>query len=355
MTRVVIDNLVKQFGAFRAIDGVSLAIEPGELVVLLGPSGCGKTTTLRCVAGLEDVSGGEIRMGDEIVSSARGSLPPEKRAIGMVFQSYAVWPHMTVFENVAFGLRLRKLERATITDRVERVLDLVGLRGFSDRDISKLSGGQQQRVALARAIVLEPRVLLFDEPLSNLDAKLREHMRFEIRELQKRLGITSLYVTHDQQEAMVIADRIVLMDQGRIDQIGGPQDIYRRPVSRFGAEFVGLANVVSVTVVEQGRVRTEDGLVLNCSTEGFKAGTQCDLLMRPEDIAVSTTPFQGDNVVEAEVSRVYFLGNLADLYVKVGRGEWRLQLSPPRTWPQGERVWLRVAPDDIRLFARKAG
>jgi ABC-type Fe3+/spermidine/putrescine transport system ATPase subunit len=354
MTRVVIDKLVKQFGAFRAIDGVSLAIEPGELVVLLGPSGCGKTTTLRCVAGLEDVSGGEIRMGDELVSSAGGSLPPEKRAIGMVFQSYAVWPHMTVFENVAFGLRLKKLDRSVIAERVERVLDLVGLGGYAERDISKLSGGQQQRVALARAIVLEPRVLLFDEPLSNLDAKLREHMRFEIRELQKRLGITSLYVTHDQQEAMVIADRIVLMDHGRIDQIGGPQDIYRRPVSRFGAEFVGLANVVSVTVESAGRVRTSDGLVLSCSTDGFDVGAAADLLMRPEDVEVSAQPLPGDNVVQAEVSRVYFLGNLADLYVKVGQGEWRLQLSPPRMWPQGERVWLRVSPDDIRLFTPKA-
>jgi ABC-type Fe3+/spermidine/putrescine transport system ATPase subunit len=355
MTRVVIDRLVKQFGSFRAIDGISLTIEPGELVVLLGPSGCGKTTTLRCVAGLEDVSGGEIRMGDDVVSSASGSLPPEKRAIGMVFQSYAVWPHMTVHENVAFGLRLKKLERREIEDRVTRVLDLVGLGGFGERDISKLSGGQQQRVALARAIVLEPRVLLFDEPLSNLDAKLREHMRFEIRELQQRLGITSLYVTHDQQEAMVIADRIVLMDHGRIDQIGGPQDIYRRPASRFGAEFVGLANVVAATVAAAGEVLTADGLRLSCSTEGFGAGDPVDLLMRPEDVAVSAQPLAGSNVVEAQVGRSYFLGNLADLYVKVGASEWRLQLSPPRLWPRGERVWLRVAPEDIRLFARKAG
>jgi ABC-type Fe3+/spermidine/putrescine transport system ATPase subunit len=250
-------------------------------------------------------------------------------------------------------LRLKKLERREIDERVERVLELVGLRGFAERDISKLSGGQQQRVALARAIVLEPRVLLFDEPLSNLDAKLREHMRFEIRELQKRLGITSLYVTHDQQEAMVIADRIVLMDHGRIDQIGGPQDIYRRPASRFGAEFVGLANVVAVTVLEEGRVRTEDGLVLHCATDGFSAGASVDLLMRPEDIQVSAEPLHGANVVEAEVARVYFLGNLADLYVKVGQTEWRLQLSPPRMWPQGARVRLRVAPEDIRLFPRK--
>ncbi len=354
MTRVVISNLVKQFGSFRAIDGVSLTIEPGELVVLLGPSGCGKTTTLRCVAGLEDVSGGEIRMGEDVVSSASVALPPEKRAIGMVFQSYAVWPHMSVFENVAFGLRLKGLGRQEITERVERVLALVGLKGFGARDISKLSGGQQQRVALARAIVLEPRVLLFDEPLSNLDAKLREHMRFEIRELQKRLGITSLYVTHDQQEAMVIADRIVLMDSGRIDQIGGPQDIYRRPASRFGAEFVGLANVVTATVGADGRAHCSPTLELACHTEGFRAGDEVDLLMRPEDIEVSDQPISGVNVVESTVARSYFLGNLADLYVNVDNAQWRLQLSPPRLWPEGQKMWLRVRPEDIRLFPRKA-
>ena len=354
MTRVVIDRLVKQFGSFRAIDDISLTIEPGELVVLLGPSGCGKTTTLRCVAGLEDVGSGEIRLGDEVVSSTSGSLPPERRAIGMVFQSYAVWPHMSVFENVAFGLRLKKTARSELQDRVHRVLDLVGLKGFGDRDISKLSGGQQQRVALARAIVLEPKVLLFDEPLSNLDAKLREHMRFEIRELQQRLGITSLYVTHDQQEAMVIADRIVLMDGGKIDQIGGPQDIYRTPASRFGAEFVGLANVVAATVTAPGTVQTEDGHLLECATTNFEVGSAVDLLFRPEEVGVFAERPSGQNVIEARVERVYFLGNLADLYVRVGQSDWRLQLSPPHLWPRGEMVWLRLAPQDIRLFPRKA-
>jgi len=353
MTRVSIEGLVKKYGAFSAVDNIDVVIEPGELVVLLGPSGCGKTTTLRCVAGLEDVSEGRIRMGDEVVSSPGKSAPPESRAIGMVFQSYAVWPHMSVFENVAFGLRLKRLGRHEIESRVNHVLELVGLKGFGGRDISKLSGGQQQRVALARAIVVEPRVLLFDEPLSNLDAKLREHMRFEIRELQKRLGITSIYVTHDQQEAMIIADRIVLMSQGRIDQIGLPEELYRRPATRFGAEFVGLANVLPATVAGEGRVRLNGSVELACATVGVRAGEPVDVMVRPENVVVSDSPIGSDNVVQATVRHAYFVGNLSDLYLEVGGCELRVQLSPPRMWPLGQSVWVRIARDDMRVFPRK--
>ena len=219
-------------------------------MTLLGPSGCGKTTTLRAVAGLETPSGGSIRLNGETVYSARErrNVPAEKRGVSMVFQSYAIWPHMTVFDNVAYGLRVRKLPQAEVRQNVERVLDLVQMQSFADRPASKLSGGQQQRVAVARAIAFSPSVLLFDEPLSNLDAKLRAEMRVELRELQRRLDITSLYVTHDQEEALAISDRVIVMNGGKIEQIGTPEDIYNRPRSRFVADFVGSANLIEGNV-----------------------------------------------------------------------------------------------------------
>ena len=228
----------------------SLSVGRGEFVTLLGPSGCGKTTTLRCVAGLERPDAGEIRIGDEVVASAgRGIyLYPEHRNIGMVFQSYAVWPHMTVFENVAYGLRVRRIAAAEIRERTTRALELVGLDHLAERYATKLSGGQRQRVALARAIVYEPRVVLFDEPLSNLDAKLREQMRIELVRLQQEVGITSIYVTHDQAEALVMSDRVVVMDKGVIQQIDDPQTIYARPANTFVANFIGVANLMEGVV-----------------------------------------------------------------------------------------------------------
>ncbi len=359
MSGVHIRNLVKRYGAVTAVDGISLDIAEGEFIVLLGPSGCGKTTTLRCVAGLEDVSGGEIIMGDRVVSSPGLSLPPEKREIGMVFQSYAIWPHMTVAENIAFGLKLKKLARSDIAGRVERALALVGLEKYGDRGASQLSGGQQQRVALARAIVLEPGVLLFDEPLSNLDAKLREKMRFEVRQLQKRLGITSIYVTHDQQEAMVIADRVVLMNEGRIDQIGNPIEIYERPASRFGAEFIGLANIVEAKVVRNGtstRVRLQGGVELESNQTGYALDQHVDVMCRPENLRVSPQPIEGSNVFPAKIQSTYFLGNIADVYVAAGPLQLRGQLSPPEMWAEGKDVWVQVPPDRVVLLApQRAG
>ncbi|HEX3862059.1 MAG TPA: ABC transporter ATP-binding protein [Stellaceae bacterium] len=244
--RIEVRDLVVRYGDATAVDGVSFTVARGEHVTLLGPSGCGKTTTLRAIAGLETPSGGSIRIGGQAVYSAaeRRNVPAEKRGISMVFQSYAVWPHMTVFDNVAYGLKVRKLPRAEITAQVERALDLVQMRNFADRSASLLSGGQQQRVALARAVAFSPSVLLFDEPLSNLDAKLRAEMRVELRDLQRRLNITSVYVTHDQEEALAISDRVIVMHVGGIEQIGTPEDIYHRPKTRFVADFVGSANLI---------------------------------------------------------------------------------------------------------------
>ena len=353
MTSVVVRNLVKRYGDVTAVSSIDLDIAEGEFIVLLGPSGCGKTTTLRCIAGLEEISDGEIRMGDRVVSSKSTSVPPEKRAIGMVFQSYAIWPHMTVAENVAFGLGLKGLPKAEVTERVQTALGLVGLSQYGARGASQLSGGQQQRVALARAIVLEPGVLLFDEPLSNLDAKLREKMRFELRELQTRLGTTSIYVTHDQQEAMVIADRVVLMNEGRIDQIGPPTTLYARPVSRFGAEFIGLANIFRgeiVGIAEGTQIRVAEGVVLQSLDTGFAIGQSVDAVCRPENLVVSLERLPGPNSFHATITQTYFLGNIADVTMQAVGLELRCQLSPPRPWGVGKRVWVHMPPDCVVLL-----
>lgn len=247
MTRIEISGLAKRFGATPIVDGLDLTVEEGEFLTLLGPSGCGKTTTLRCIAGLEHPDRGSIRIGDTVVAdiAAGRYLPPERRRLGMMFQNYALWPHMSVGGNVAYPLERRKVAKAEIVTRVRDALRLVDLGGFEDRPISALSGGQQQRVALARTIVGEPKVLLFDEPLSNLDATLRESMRAELRSLHDRLGTTCIYVTHDQIEAMTLSDRVIVMNSGRIEQLGAPADIYERPATAFVARFLGVENLLT--------------------------------------------------------------------------------------------------------------
>ena len=353
MPGVSIRNLVKRYGATTAVGGISLEVAEGEFVVLLGPSGCGKTTTLRSIAGLEDVSEGEIRIGGELVSARDFSLPAEQREIGMVFQSYAIWPHMTVHDNVAFGLSVRHFPRTETDSRVRKALEMVGLGGLGDRGASQLSGGQQQRVALARAIVFEPRILLFDEPLSNLDAKLRERMRFELRQLQRRLGITAVYVTHDQQEAMVIADRIVLMNGGRIEQIGTPAEIYNRPATRFGAEFIGLANLHAGTVVSTGRrtaVRLSHDLHIESADSGFVAGDGVDAVCRLENVRISAEPIEGENVFPATIRESHFLGNMSDIYASAGDLVFRGQVSPPAAWSTGQTIWLQVPAHAVILL-----
>lgn len=353
MSGISLQSVHKYYGAFHAVKGIDLEIEDGEFVVLLGPSGCGKTTTLRCVAGLEGVSQGRIDLGMKTVSTAELSIPPEKRDIGMVFQSYAIWPHMTVAENVAFGLRLKKLPGQDIARRVNTALRRVGLEHLAERGASQLSGGQQQRVALARAIVLEPKVLLFDEPLSNLDAKLRERMRFELRQLLQGLGITSLYVTHDQQEAMVVADRIVLMNEGRIEQIGSPHDIYYRPSTLFGAEFVGLANRLRGRLVASGshsRARLANGEEIAAGSTSLPVGAEVELIVRPELVELSTNNPGGEHVFRGKVETSYFLGNIADLYFSVLGQQMRGQLSPPNRWESGQDIWVRIDPAHVLVF-----
>lgn len=348
MGKLSIRQLYKSYGAFTAVDHIDLDIEDGEMLVLLGPSGCGKTTTLRCVAGLEEVTDGTISIGDKLVSSKTVAIPPEKREIGMVFQSYAIWPHMTVAENIAFGPKIKRAPSAEIASRVKDAMDIVGLTDFADRPASKLSGGQQQRVALARAMALRPRVLLFDEPLSNLDAKLREKMRFEIRQIQQRLGITAIYVTHDQQEAMVIADRVVLMRGGKIEQIAPPRELYSRPVSRFAAQFIGLMNLFDAQA-QGDEVRLADGVVLKVPGSAGRRGA-VEAIIRPEDVRISGQPIEGANVFRAEVTEHYYLGNLSDLTVRVGGVEVRAQLSPPKDHPVGSQVWVQLPPEALVIL-----
>ncbi|MFQ6078604.1 MAG: ABC transporter ATP-binding protein, partial [Thermodesulfobacteriota bacterium] len=267
MPEVKVEKLIKRFGEVTAVAGIDATIPEGKIVTLLGPSGCGKTTTLRCVAGFENADEGMIWIGDQIIFDSREkiNLSPQKRDMGMVFQSYAVWPHMTVYENIAFPLRIRKMSRREVGQRVERAMTMVGIEELKDRLPSAVSGGQQQRVAFARAIVYDPAVLLLDEPLSNLDAKLREHMRFEILDLQRKLGITTIYVTHDQEEAMVLSDEVLVMDQGHAVQRGDPEDIYFNPRNEFVADFIGKINFLAGAVSTQD----EEISIVDIQEEGF--------------------------------------------------------------------------------------
>ncbi len=349
MSHVVLERLEKSYGGVTAVGGIDLSIGEGEFLVLLGPSGCGKTTTLRCIAGLEEITGGRILIDGKPVSTATMTTPPEQRQMGMVFQSYAVWPHMTVFENIAFGLKLQKLSKAEISARVGRALGLVGLGALAGRAIHQMSGGQQQRVALARAVALEPRVLLFDEPLSNLDAQLREYMRFELRQLQQRLGITAVYVTHDQQEAMVVADRVALMNKGRIEQVGTPKQIYRHPASLFAATFIGLANSIAATVVGDGVIALADGVQFHTEQRGFSIGQVVRMIVRPEHVRLATEATL--NAYPVVVRDSAFLGNITDVTVMLGATALRAQPSPAFDFEPGAPTTLSIAPDAITLIA----
>jgi len=318
MVSVSIRDLRKSYGDATILPGLDLDIADGEFVTLLGPSGCGKTTTLRCVAGLERPSAGEIRLGDRIVSGRARFVPPNKRGLGMVFQSYALWPHMSVFGNVVYPLRTAGAPHAERPARVREALERVGLAHLASRSVGTLSGGQQQRVALARAIVGHPELILFDEPLSNLDAKLRAGMRTELQLLHRRLGTTSLYVTHDQTEAMTLSDRVVVMDRGRIQQVGTPEAVYSRPANPFVADFVGFENIVTVTVVDasgdRGAVRLPDGSVIQGRMmEPVAAGDVARAAFRANAVQIEQRPDARSRVLTAT-----FLGDQREFLIDVG-------------------------------------
>jgi iron(III) transport system ATP-binding protein len=353
---LLLEDVVKVFagrggsGEVVAVDHVDIEIEEGELVTLLGPSGCGKTTTLRLIAGFEFPTEGIIRLDGQVINDE----PPHKRNMSMVFQSYAVFPHLSVFENIAYGLNVQRLSKTDVRRRVAQVLELVELTGLENRAPNQLSGGQQQRVALARALVMEPKVLLMDEPLSNLDAKLREQMRTEIRRIQKRLGITSVYVTHDQVEAMTLSDRIVVMNLGRIEQVGSPTEIYRRPQTRFVADFIGRANFVDGVVRghQDSRLVLEalgTTLTVPAPKAAFSTGAGATLVVRPEMVEIDSPQSQVTGIVQ----RATYLGNVVEYDVEVeGHLLALVEYDPRHTTihAEGQAVRLRFLEDCLYVL-----
>ena len=348
--KLSLSGLGKSFGPVPAVVDVDLSLRPGEFVSLLGPSGCGKTTTLRMIAGFIKPTAGSIAMNGAEMSSPTNVVPPEKRGMSMIFQSYAIWPNMTVGENVAFGLKLRKLGNAEIAERVNRILDTVQLRHLKDRYPAELSGGQQQRVALARAIVIEPEVLLLDEPLSNLDANLREEMRSEIRRLHDAFKITTVYVTHDQSEAMVTSDRIVVMNHGRIDQVDDPVSLYNRPRTRFVAGFIGRTNFLDGQV--DGDRIVFPGFTVPLSSAPDAAGLhgEASFSVRPQTIDIAAS--QSDRPgwwVEGTVTERAYLGEYWEYVVRPAGGDLRLRVTTPPTtiYDTDQAVWVRIDPARI--------
>lgn len=354
---VILKNISKIFkghdneGLFKAVDDISVTINPGEFVTLLGPSGCGKTTTLRMIAGFETPTTGEILLGNESINN----LPPNKRDTAMVFQSYALFPHYTIYENIAYGLRIHKMDQALINEKVTHIINLVGLEGLESRSPGQLSGGQQQRVALARALVMEPGVLLFDEPLSNLDAKLRIYMRNEIKKIQKKLGLTSIYVTHDQSEAMSLSDRVIVMNKGKIEQVGSPEEIYQQPSTEFIAEFIGTANFADGKVVDvkEGEYAIVEmlGNVVKVPLRGdakFKGGDRVKVVIRPESITVGDT-----GKYEGTITLSTFMGNVQEYNVYVGENNIFVEVSNPsgkRIYSESDKVKLDIQEESLHLI-----
>jgi iron(III) transport system ATP-binding protein len=346
---VSLRGLCKSFGGQVALDSVSLEIEDGQLVCLLGPSGCGKTTALRLIAGFIEPTAGEIAFGDRVVSSPRRTLPPERRNVSMVFQSYALWPHMTVAENVAYGLGVRRMDRASIEKKVSAILATTRLAPLASRYPAELSGGQQQRVSLARALIVEPDTLLLDEPLSNLDANLREEMRFEVRRLHDAYRTTSVYVTHDQGEAMTTADRIAVMNAGRIEQFGSPEEVYDRPRSEFVARFLGGSNIIRGKALDRSCI-SFGGAAIECPGASLSPGVEAAIAIRQHDIVISNggRPPAG-NAVKATVVRNVFLGAARDYLLEAeGGAQLRVTAAASPAFAPGATVWLVLPPERCR-------
>jgi iron(III) transport system ATP-binding protein len=350
---VELRGLTKRFEPLTVVDDVSLRIDHGQLVCLLGPSGCGKTTTLRLMAGFLEPTDGEIYVGERLVSSKARTLPPEQRKMSMIFQSYALWPHMTVTENIVYGLRLRKVDRDTIAKKLKAILGTTKLEALAERYPGELSGGQQQRVALARALIVEPETLLLDEPLSNLDANLREEMRFEIRRLHDEYRYTTVYVTHDQSEAMTTADLIAVMNGGKIDQLGTPEEIYARPQSEFVARFIGASNVLKGTALDDNHIAFA-GANLRVAGVRLTAGRDAAVAVRQHDIQLSTkAPEAADNAVMAVVTRQVFLGANRDYMVETSDGTTlRIITATDQAIARGTDVWLYFPPERCRALGR---
>ncbi|MHB8271191.1 ABC transporter ATP-binding protein [Bradyrhizobium sp.] len=349
MSRLKLSGVSKRYGDFFAVDCIDLELQSGEFVSLLGPSGCGKTTTLRMIAGFVDPTAGIIEMDGQVLSSPAGSLPPDRRQMSMIFQSYAIWPNMTVQQNVAFGLELRRMPNAEVKRRVGEMLEVVHMNHLADRYPAELSGGQQQRVALARAIVIRPSVLLLDEPLSNLDATLREEMRFEIRRLHDEFRVTTVYVTHDQAEAMVTSDRIAVMNHGRIEQIDHPRALYNKPTTRFVAGFIGRTNFIEGT--SNGHEISFDGFALPRSAFERDVPSEGKVMfsVRPHSMGLSDLPStarDGCTSIGVIVVERAFLGEHWDYIVKPRNGALTLKVttSPMDDFPIGAAVWLEFEP-----------
>ncbi|NLW48591.1 MAG: ABC transporter ATP-binding protein [Firmicutes bacterium] len=341
---ISLQNISKDYNGTEAIRNVNLNIKKNEFLTMLGPSGCGKTTTLRIIGGFEYPSSGKILFeGTDIIS-----LPPYKRRVNTVFQKYALFPHMNVFENIAFGLKIKKVEPAIIKQKIDRILDLVRLTGYEKRSVNSLSGGQQQRVAIARALVNEPEVLLLDEPLGALDLKLRKGMQLELKAMQQQLGITFIYVTHDQEEALTMSDTIVVMNNGLIQQAGAPESIYNEPVNAFVADFIGESNIIDGIMLEDYQVKIS-GKNIRCSDLGFGKNEPVDVVIRPEDLKIVD---ETDGVFLGTIKSVTFKGVHYEMMVQAHDMEWMIHSTRMR--PTGMKVGLKVDPYDIHIMKKAA-
>lgn len=357
MGGISISNISKSYGGkagMPAVQGLDIQVPDNCFLTLLGPSGCGKTTTLRLIAGYLEPDAGEIRIGGRLVSAKGNVVPPERRGMGMVFQNYAIWPHKTVFENVAFGLKLRQVRGDELKRRVMEALALVTLDGLENRYPNELSGGQQQRVALARSLVVEPEILLLDEPLSNLDAKLRERMRKELKQLQRRTGITFVYVTHDQAEALALSDRIAVMNNGRLQQLGSPDDLYTRPANRFVADFMGSINtipgVASLRSPNLGGFSCPDFSLEGVTMTEDAAGNAVDLVVRPENVRLAPESAQG--LCDATILERTFIGNLCEYQIELASGQrMTAQTHPLLLFQSGGKVSITIDPATCSVFA----